>query len=175
LQALQAQAGYFVVALSWAAAPTIVLLAISVLKPVYVDRYVTASVPGLAIALSLPISWALSAATARWSARWVVTTANVFLGAALLAIVVKCSVPSAQQVYENLEGAANYLASHVGQDGESALLDHSVTTVVDYYLSADRRQLPTWPQIGNQPVVVSTLNISREVGDPYSPPWPKAA
>ena len=55
--------------LAWAALPTILLVAVSSVKPVYVERYVTASAPGLALLVGLLASRGYEAAADRWRIR----------------------------------------------------------------------------------------------------------
>jgi hypothetical protein len=66
----------FAILLAWTALPTATLVAASVVKPVFLDRYVTSSVPGLAIALALLVGGAangIAAGRGRWRA--IVTSA----------------------------------------------------------------------------------------------------
>ncbi len=50
---------------AWAAVPTVALVAGSLARPVFLDRYVTSSVPGLALALALPAACALGTISVR--------------------------------------------------------------------------------------------------------------
>lgn len=133
--------------LAWAALPTATLVAISLVEPVYVNRYVTASVPGLAIAIALLTARGFDVTAARWADRSRVIVGSAVLGIAAVVVWFACSVPAAQAFYQNLQLAARYLAVHVGQDGVSALPNHSVTAAIDYYLRADHETVRAWPQL----------------------------
>jgi len=142
----------FTMFLAWAAFPTVSLVAISLLKPVYFDHYVTASAPGLALAVGLLTARAFDVTAARWSARARAIVGCVALGVTAL-VIFGSSVPAAQEVAENLRGAAQYVVGHVGPGGDVALPDHSLTAGIDYYIRADHETVATWPQLAAQPYI----------------------
>jgi hypothetical protein len=142
----------FIIFLAWAAFPTATLVAVSLFKPVYFDHYVTASAPGLALVVGLVTDRALDLAAAGWAAR----ARSVIGGIAVVVtalVIFWCSVPAAQQVSENLRGAARYVAVHVGRGSEVALPDHSLTAGIDFYLRSDHETVATWPQLAAQPYI----------------------
>ncbi len=85
--------------LAWAALPTATLVAGSLVKPVFLDRYVTSSVPGLAIALSLLTASAFNGVVFRSAERWHVIVASTVLGVAALILFIASSIPAAQVTY----------------------------------------------------------------------------
>ncbi len=138
---------------AWAVLPTTVMVAVSFVHPVYVDRYVTSSAPGLAIAVALLTTRAFDVATDGWAEkRRVVAGYAALVGVAAITIAA-CTVPAATSYSENLQVAARYLAEHVGPHGEAALTDHSLTTAVDYYLPAGSLSVRDWPQSTTQPYI----------------------
>jgi mannosyltransferase len=88
----------FGILLTWALLPTAALVAGSLVEPLFVDRYVTASVPGLALALALPVAAALRGIAAPLTDRSRVRAA-VVLGAAAVVLFVAFSVPAARLTY----------------------------------------------------------------------------
>jgi mannosyltransferase len=88
----------FAILLAWTALPTVALVAASVVKPVFLDRYVTSSAPGLAIALALLMGCAaneIAAGLGRWRA--FVTSALLVIVA--LALFLEFSIPAARLTY----------------------------------------------------------------------------
>jgi mannosyltransferase len=140
------------IALAWAALPTVGLIAVSFVKPLYVDRYVTASAPGMALAVGLLLAKALTlngANESTWKRRaevaaWGVIVAGLAVNSAVIA----------STTYENYKGVATYLEHRVGPLDEIALPDHGVATSTEYYLR-DRRDSPsTWPEVPSQPYIL---------------------
>jgi uncharacterized membrane protein len=137
------------VCLGWAVLPTAVLILITAVKPVYVGRYVTASVPGMGIALALLITFALRALS--WS-----RASRTFTYGAMVAVVVILianSVSVARWQLESLKGATEYIVRDADSTSAVALPDHAITAGVEYYL--DRRDSPLrlWPQLSTQPYI----------------------
>ena len=85
--------------LAWAALPTATLVAASLVRPVFLDRYVTASVPGLAIALGLLVAWAIGGGEARFAHRPGVVAEGVLLGVVTVVLFFAFSVPAARLTY----------------------------------------------------------------------------
>jgi mannosyltransferase len=137
------------VALGWAALPALVLITMSLVKPVYSNRYVTASVPGLALAVAFLTVRGFQLATIRWPDRSRLAAGGTAVAIGALVVISTSSVPAAAHFSENLQDAAQYLVAHVG-DGSAALPDHSVTTGIDYYLRMEHETLRTWPQVTEQ-------------------------
>jgi 4-amino-4-deoxy-L-arabinose transferase-like glycosyltransferase len=134
--------------LSWAFGPTVVLVLLTTVKPVYVDRYVTASVPGLAILLALLVTYSARALGAAPRS----TKALLALPATVLILVTFMvnSVAVSKAPLENLRGVAQYLMHSRGQASEVALPDHSLTTGLQYYFSRAHGALHMWPQVLDQ-------------------------
>jgi uncharacterized membrane protein len=88
----------FAVMLAWAALPTVTLVAGSSVKPVFLDRCVTSSVPGLAIALALLAACAFNGATVRLADRSRVVVESAMLAIAAV-VFFAFSVPAAQLTY----------------------------------------------------------------------------
>jgi hypothetical protein len=144
---------FFTIALGWAFLPTLALVAMSFVKPVYLTRYVSASAPGLAIAVGLLTASAFDLIAVRWADGSRLSVGGTALAIFALVVVSTCSVPAAQRVAQNLNlpVAAQYLVGHVGHEGEAALPDHSLTTGIDYYLRINHEKLRIWPQLAEQP------------------------
>lgn len=85
--------------LTWAALPTVTLVAGSLVRPLFLDRYVTASDPGLAIAIALPAAWAISGSDVRFADRSRVVVEGVLMGIAAVILSFVFSVPAARLTY----------------------------------------------------------------------------
>lgn len=85
--------------LAWAALPTVALVAASLARPVFVDRYVTASAPGLALALALLAASALDEIGARFTHRSRAVVAGGVAAAAAVVLFLAFSVPAARLTY----------------------------------------------------------------------------
>ena len=85
--------------LAWAALPTATLVAGSLVKPVFLDRYVTSSVPGLAIALALLTACAFNGIAVRLADRSRVIVDSAVLGIAAVVLFFAFSIPAAQLTY----------------------------------------------------------------------------
>jgi len=134
-----------VVFTSMAAVPTVVLVLITAVKPVYVDRYVTASVPGMAIAVALLVTYAfraLGATTFRPGRTLIVVAAALSFAIAAANAVAVSRAP----LVDDLKGAAQYISSAAGPSSEVAIPGHFLTGGVEYYLDRDDSTLPLWPQ-----------------------------
>jgi mannosyltransferase len=136
--------------LAWAALPTIVLVAVSFVKAVYVDRYVTASAPGLALFVGLLGSRGYKVAADRWPIRQRAFIGGAAFGTVMAVIIIACSVPAARAVTEDLRGASRYLVVHVKPGDEIALPDHSIAAGINYYLHREHATLASWPQLTGQ-------------------------
>jgi mannosyltransferase len=84
------------VLMAWTALPTAILVGGSLVRPVFVDRYVTASVPGLAIAIGLLTACAFDVMAVRLADRSRVIVESAVLGIAALVLFLAFSVPAAQ-------------------------------------------------------------------------------
>ncbi len=81
------------VLLAWALLPTAALVVASLVEALFLDRYVTASVPGLALALALPAATVLRGISVPLTDRSRVVAAAVVLGAAAVVLFVAFSIP----------------------------------------------------------------------------------
>jgi len=137
-----------VIFISWAAVPTVLLVLVTAVKPVYVDRYITASVPGMAIALALLLTYAMRAIGTPTS-----LPKRTFVGGAViagLAVLIANSVAIASSTSEDLRGAAQYIARSASRTSEVAVPGHFLTTGVEYYLDRVNSTLRLWPQMSGQ-------------------------
>jgi hypothetical protein len=128
----------------WAALPTIILVLVTAVKPVYVDRYVTASVPAMAIALALLVTYAVRGlGTSPSLPKRALVGAMVI---ACLVILIANSVTDSRSPNENLRGAAQYIMRNASHSSEVAIPSHFLTGGVEYYLDRSDSPLSLWPQ-----------------------------
>lgn len=133
---------------SWAAAPTVILVLITAVKPVYVERYITSSVPGLAIALALLITYAVRAiGTPLPLAKRTIVGGVAIVGSAIL---IANSVAASRSPEENLKGATQYITRNAGSTSEVAVPGHFLTGGIVYYLDRADSPLRLWPQVSGQ-------------------------
>jgi mannosyltransferase len=133
---------------SWAAVPTVILVLITAVKPVYVERYVTASVPGMAVALALLITYSMRALGAPLPlAKRTIVGGAVIAG---LVILIANSVAASSSPGENLKGATQYITRNAGSTSEIAVPGHFLTGGVEYYLDRGDSPLRLWPQVSSQ-------------------------
>jgi mannosyltransferase len=144
------QVARFVACLSWAIVPTVVLIVITAVKPVYYDRYVTASVPGMAIALALLIVFAYRTLETQSTPKGIVVGVAAL---AVLIILIANSVTAGSSQWENLRGAATYIEGNAEPTSEISLPDHSITTGIEYYFDHAHSTLRLWPQLSVQPYI----------------------
>ena len=85
--------------LAWAVLPTATLVAGSLVRPLFLDRYVTSSVPGLAIAIALLATAALHSVAVRPAARSHAVVPGVVLAGAAVVLFVAFSIPAARLTY----------------------------------------------------------------------------
>ena len=140
--------GLFVLTAAWAAIPTAVLIAFSLVKPVYTSRYVTPSAPGLALVVGLLVAHSMRIVDLRWRTRSL-TVIGAGVGVATL-VVATLAVPAAGSVIDDLQGAAQFLAVHVRGAGDVAITDHAMTAAIDYYFQKDHAKVAAWPQLPDQ-------------------------
>jgi hypothetical protein len=133
--------------LAWAVLPTLLLVVVSFERPEYLDRYVTASVPGMALVIGFLGSRVIEAYGS--SAKM---AQAALLGGAILAffLAVTTSIAASREYVENIQAAAQYLVRHEGSSGAVALPDHSLTSGFDYYFAATHEAVREWPERGDQ-------------------------
>lgn len=146
-------------AVAWAAFPTVTLVVASFIHPIYWDRYVTASVSGLALAVAV-VCAPVIAFVRTWGQQkepggsrradlWLAS-----LGVILFGLLAANFWMVASTVPEDLQGLAAYIARHARPGDQVILYDHSSTAAVGYYLARDGRSVALWPQVGlRQPLV----------------------
>ena len=145
-----------VVALAWAALPTLGLIAVSFVKPLYVDRYVIASAPGMALAVGLLLTQALKLNDPKRATRQC-RAEGIAWGIIVVGLVAN-SIMIGSTAFENYAGVARYLENQVGVSGEIALPDHSVGTGVEYYLFNSRESPRLWPETPSQ-LYITALDL----------------
>ncbi len=155
----------FIVCLAWAVLPTLALIIISSVKPIYVDRYVTASVPGMALSIGMLIVGAKGDTdvhpTSRTRSRPRTVVCVSAVGIAVCTLIFN-SIILSRTTTENIEGVTHYVALRAGSDSEVALPDHSLTTGVNYYLQSFHVSVSEWPQLLKQPFVEGfDLSVNR--------------
>lgn len=140
----------------WAVLPTLLLLGVSVVYPVFVSRYVTASCPGLALLFGLVCGRIVQLVhdrriTAPRTGRPLPLGKGLaVVGAVVLVILSVNFWTNASTVNEGLPGLALYVAEHA-QPGDAIVLhNHDLTTAVEYYLARDGGRVALWPEIGVQ-------------------------
>jgi uncharacterized membrane protein len=128
----------------WSVLPTVLLVLVTAVKPVYVDRYVTGSVPGMAITLALLITYAIRglATSSSLPERTIVGAMAI----ACLVILIANSVTVSRAPNENLRGAAQYIMRNASHTSEVAIPSHFLTGGVEYYLDRSDSPLRLWPQ-----------------------------
>ncbi|MGA7834552.1 MAG: hypothetical protein WCA31_05040, partial [Acidimicrobiales bacterium] len=119
---------------------------ISFVRPVYVDRYITGSAPGLALTVGLLVAWTFESSNVETRSLPRLLIAPVVVTVVLLAN----ALPVTNTVLENMSGAAGYLAIHATKDSEGAYLDHSAAASVEYYLANDHARVMAFPQSKHQ-------------------------
>jgi hypothetical protein len=131
-------------ALFWAALPTALLIAASFFVPIFANRYVTDSAPGLALGLALLVTYSLKLrpVEARSPSLWVRAGA----GAAVVLLVLTVVVVSRFEV-EQVKQGAHYLEGHVGRSSVVAYPDPLAATEFETYLSPPRVHDATWPRV----------------------------
>jgi mannosyltransferase len=126
-------------------APTIILVLITAVKPIYVDRYVTASAPGLTIAVALLVSLSLRGLETKAS----LPKRSVVAGAVLIGIAVLGvnSVTVSRSPLQDLKGATQYIIQSASPLSEVAVPGHFLATGVGYYLVRADSSLRLWPHL----------------------------
>lgn len=133
-----------VICACWAAIPTVLLVLVTAVKPVYVDRYVTGSVPGMALALALLITYAIRGLGTSPSLPKRTIVGGIVI--VLIAILIANSVTDSRAPNEDLRGAAQYIMRNANHASEVAIPSHFLTGGVEYYLDRADSTLGLWPQ-----------------------------
>jgi mannosyltransferase len=152
------------VALGWALLPILVLALASTVHPVLLDRYATASAPGLALLFGLVSARVVqlvrdprrrtAEGRSKPRGRWLAWT-----GAALSLVLALNYWTAASTVNEDLKGLALYVVDHAHSGDVIVPLNHSQATGVQYYLDRDGHQIAVWPQMGVQQRFVEAFDL----------------
>lgn len=138
---------HFVALTAWAALPTLVLVAVSLEKGIFVSRYVTSSAPGFSIALGMLVAKAVEV-----QGTW--PRALQLIGGAvavvLVAVLALGASEASRSIEENIQQASLYLGEHVGPTGVAAYPDLSLAEGFNYYSSTDHHPVASWPLDPNQ-------------------------
>jgi hypothetical protein len=138
--------------IAWAAVPMLALIAVSFVKPLYVDRYLTASAPGLALAVGLFLAHALKLNDPNRPKKQI--RIEGFAWGIVVVGLVANSIMIGSTAFENYASVARYLHHQVGANGEIALPDHSVGASVEYYLTDRHESRKLWPETPIQSYVM---------------------
>ena len=149
----------------WAVLPTVALSVASFAHPIYADRYVTASAPGVALLVAfvcvrfLPITRSTGddPSDSRVGARWQKVLA-VF-GLVAVGLLTSGYLSAASALQEDLQGTAKYIALNAKPTDQIALPDHALTFAITYYLAKDKSLVPLWPQTGVQQRFVEGFDL----------------
>jgi uncharacterized membrane protein len=162
----------FALTLAWAVLPTVVLSIVSIAHPIYANRYVTASVPGVALLVAFICIRVFPGNLDLTYRRWVRTAGSTLSSEAMAVVgilaaivLVVGSVSSATSLQEDLQGATRYTVQQQEIGDVVALPDHAISAAVGYYLASDARHISLWPQRGVQQRYVEGLDLSLH---PYS-------
>jgi mannosyltransferase len=141
----------FAVLVAWAALPTIALIVVSVVKPIYLTRYVTASAPGLALTVALLV---MKAYEVRPDALRVTALAvRVSLCALAVVLVLGAAVASTYQA-ENVAQASRRLEQQVGTTGIAAYTNPLIAQ--DFAIYATTRH---WPYLQQHSLMFWKLDL----------------
>ena len=137
--------GSWVVVTSWAFGPALILVLASLWSPLYLQRYVTASAPGLALSLAMLVGAGLGRLTARAGTR-----AGVVAGTLVALSIIIVALPGAASMAarspEDTRGIAAFLVQHAGADSWVALPNHADAAAITPYWDEARRRPQLWPQ-----------------------------
>jgi 4-amino-4-deoxy-L-arabinose transferase-like glycosyltransferase len=150
----------------WAVIPTLILSIVSFAHPIYSVRYVAASAPGAALLAAFVcvrvFPNVLDPTRKKDGAR--IRSAHLrvaaILGAAAVVLLVIGYLGSASALQEDLKGPTRYAVQYWEPGDVIALPDHALTSVVQYYMASDNRQIPLWPQLGVRQRFVEGFDLS---------------
>ena len=165
-------------ALGWAALPTLVLVLVSVVHPVFLDRYVTTSVPGVALVFGVVCARVIQlvrdprrrkvSRRGKPRGRWL-----AWVGAVLLLVFAVNYWKAASTVNEDIQGLAHYIANNAQSGDTIVTMDHSETAAVNYYLDRDGHPVTLWPQRGATQRYIEAFNgvTPKKLIDPPQSLW----
>lgn len=156
----------FALTMGWAVFPTVALSIASFAHPVYDNRYVTASAPGVALLVAFvcvrvfPATLDPARASDGTGQRRLRGRLLALIGVAAVVVLATSYVSSASALQEDLQGPARYVAQHAEGGDVIALPDHAITAAIGYYLASDGRHVPLWPQLGVRQRYVEGFDLS---------------
>ena len=137
--------GSWVVVTSWAFGPALILVMASLWSPLYLQRYVIASAPGLALSLAMLVSAGVGRLTVRAGTR-----AGIVAGVLVILTIIVVTLPGAASMAarseEDTRGIAGFLVQHAGADSWVALPNHADAAAITPYWDEARRRPQLWPQ-----------------------------
>ena len=137
--------GSWVVVTSWAFGPALILVMASLWSPLYLQRYVIASAPGLALSLAMLVSAGVGRLTVRAGTR-----AGIVAGVLVILTIIVVTLPGAASMAarseEDTRGIAGFLVQHAGADSWVALPNHADAAAITPYWDEARRRPELWPQ-----------------------------
>jgi len=145
---------------TWAFLPTLAMVGISLVHPIYITRYITYSVPGLAILMAIASESVYTNFTLIKSQIVKPILFSSVLGAALVWTFITCDIPVAKTYAYNLWSAEKYLASSGGPNAEIVLPTISLKTAIAYYANVDHNSFTYWPQ-GKNIWSATSLNLEK--------------
>jgi mannosyltransferase len=146
---------------TWAFLPTVAMVGISLVHPIYITRYITYSVPGLAILMAIACESIYTNFTLIKSKIVKPILFSAVLGAALVWTFITCDIPVAKTYAYNLWAAEKYIASNGGPNAEIILPTISLETAITYYANIDHNSFTYWPQ-GKNIWSATSLNLDQE-------------
>ena len=145
---------------TWAFLPTVAMVGISLVHPIYITRYITYSVPGLAILMAIACESIYTNFTLIKSKIVKPILFSSVLGAALVWTFITCDIPVAKTYAYNLWAAEKYIASNGGPKAEIVLPTISLVTAITYYANIDHNSFTYWPQ-GKNIWSATSLNLDQ--------------
>jgi len=139
---------------AWTFLPGSTLVALSFFHPAFVDRYVTASVPGLALLCGWLISLAFSSSRTASPPAPLVRYSSIAAGVLIAVLLLAQSTITTGAVTENLRGGSHYLIGVAASSSDMVVLpDHALTEGITYYTDLAHVRLTLWPQRRDQTAV----------------------
>jgi hypothetical protein len=167
---------YLALAVGWAVVPTLLLVAASIVRPVFWDRYATASAPGLALLCGLVSARIIQLVrgqrrTGKASGPGESHGRGLAVVGTLVVVILSVSyLTTAPIVTEDLQGLTLYVADHAKPGDAIVLHNHALTTAVVYYFARDGRSVTMWPEVGVRQRYPDGLDLVLSPGAPFRLP-----
>ncbi|MGC2168520.1 MAG: hypothetical protein WA580_05400 [Acidimicrobiales bacterium] len=130
-----------VVAAAWAVLPTGALIVASFVSPLYVNRYLTDSAPGLALLVALVVT--ASYQLRGGERRHLVSVGRLALVVVVIVLLIVSTSSSVRYLAENVQQASARLASDVRSSGVAAFPNRRIDLEFETYLAA--KHVALWP------------------------------